>query len=160
MDTVAQAPTFKTPRSIPSLTRGVTSKYRQDTAGLLKLRLEQHLSYDQIALLTGLSKGTVYDRLIWVEKLVKDPEQLTAYESQRPKLLSGVEAALLAELTNPDKVEKASLNNVAYAFGQIHQARRLEQDKSTSNIGIHAELVESLCRGKVEDTQEDDSVDV
>ena len=34
------------------------------------------------------------------------------------------------------KVQKASLNNVAYAFSQIHTARRLEEDKSTSNQSV------------------------
>ena len=139
--------------------KGVTSIYGKDTNKLLKLRLEKHLTYDQISELTGMPKTTVYERLSWFEKLVKDPEQLQAYREQRGVLLSGVEAQLLTELANSDKLEKASLNNVAYAFGQIHMARRLEEGKSTSNLSVHATLIEMACAGKVEDAQGDDAID-
>ena len=143
----------------PPPEKGVTSIYGKDTNKLLKLRLEKHLTYDQIAELTGMPKTTVYERLSWFEKLVKDPEQLQAYREQRGVLLSGVEAQLLTELANSDKLEKASLNNVAYAFGQIHTARRLEEGKSTSNLSVHATLIEMVCAGKVEDSQGDDAID-
>jgi len=140
--------------------KGVTSIYGKDTNKLLKLRLEKHLTYDQISELTGMPKTTVYERLSWFEKLVKDPEQLQAYREQRGVLLSGVEAQLLTELANSDKLEKASLNNVAYAFGQIHMARRLEEGKSTSNLSIHALLIEVACAGKVEDAGDEEVIDV
>lgn len=43
---------------------------------------------------------------------------------------------MIASLADPEKLAKASLNNVAYAFQQVHTARRLEEGKSTENKSI------------------------
>ena len=126
------------------------------TDRLLKLRIEKRLSYGEIAALTGIPKPTVYDRLRWFEALIGDPEELKAYESSRGQILSAVEKRLVVDLADDERRAKASLNNVAYAFGQIHTARRLEEGKSTSNLSVHASLVEMVCAGKVEDHGDDD----
>ena len=49
----------------------------------------------------------------------------------------------------PDKLEKASLNNTAYALSQVHGALRLEQGQSTSNIS-YADALASLREAKTE----------
>ena len=127
------------------------------TDRLLKLRIEKRLSYGEIAALTGIPKPTVYDRLRWFEALIGDPDELKAYESSRGQILSAVEKKLVTDMANEERRAKASLNNTAYAFGQIHSARRLEEGKSTSNLSIHASLIEVACAGKVEDAQGDDA---
>ena len=43
---------------------------------------------------------------------------------------------LLERLVNDEVLEKASLNNVAYAFKQLFDSGRLELGKSTGNINI------------------------
>ena len=48
---------------------------------------------------------------------------------------------MLQDLSSEDKRAKASLNNVAYAFNQIHTARRLEEGKSTAGgVTVNIEL--------------------
>ena len=46
---------------------------------------------------------------------------------------------VLGKLMEEGKLKSASLNNVAYAFQQVMNARRLESGQSTSNIGISIE---------------------
>ena len=104
------------------------------TNKLLKMRLERCLSYGEIARITGLKKPTVYDRIGWIERIIADPAKLEAYRHNSSTILRGVEMGLVELLADPEKQQKASLNNVAYALGQVHQARRLEEDKSTSNV--------------------------
>lgn len=56
--------------------------------------------------------------------------------------MSAAEEQLIASLLDPDKIAKASLNNVAYAFQQIHTARRLEEGKSTENKSIISAMLD------------------
>ena len=41
---------------------------------------------------------------------------------------------MVQAMMDPESIAKASLNNRAYAFTQVHNARRLEEGKSTSNV--------------------------
>ena len=47
----------------------------------------------------------------------------------------------VASLTDPETLKKASLNNRAYAFTQVHQARRLEEGKSTENVNVLSKMI-------------------
>ena len=66
------------------------------------------------------------------------------------ELLSAAEFELLRKLVDAGKIEKASLNNMAYAFSQIHTARRLEDGKTTSNVGVAVEvrLAKALAKSR------------
>jgi len=64
-------------------------------------------------------------------------------------------AASHGEYDGEEKLKKASINNVAYAFQNIHNAKRLESGQSTSNIGIsiEAKLAKALDKAhKTDDT--------
>lgn len=58
------------------------------------------------------------------------------YEGKRLQILNAAEMLILKEIFDRRKLQKASLNNLAYAFSQIHNARRLEEGKSTANISL------------------------
>lgn len=72
-------------------------------------------------------------------KLLDKPEHVKAYTDNRTKVLEAVEGQLVGDLTDPERRKRASLNNVAYAFQQVHQARRLESNLSTENTDIHVQ---------------------
>jgi hypothetical protein len=57
-----------------------------------------------------------------------------------------MEWTLLRDMVDSDKRKRASLNNVAYAFQNIHNARRLESNQSTSNVAV--DIQERLRRAK------------
>jgi len=104
----------------------------------------QGMSYEAIGDYYGLTKQAIHEKLqgIW-EKL--DPEKLQAYQVNKIRLFEATEQEILSWLVKKDKFEKASLNNIAYAFTQVHQARRLEAGESTSNVALHS-IVEQLER--------------
>jgi hypothetical protein len=113
----------------------------------LKRAIELHLrgyTYQDIADKLGVAKSTVCEQMGSVFALL-DPDRQQAYEAHRIPILTAVEMRLVGALTDPAKIEKASLNNVAYAMTQVHQARRLEQGQSTANHALH-QLVEGLER--------------
>ncbi|MBI3129497.1 MAG: hypothetical protein HYZ11_17960 [Candidatus Tectomicrobia bacterium] len=101
-------------------------------------------THQKVADLYGVSRQAITQKVKGLWELL-DPERLEAYEANRAKLLSGVEADLLELFGNRSKREKATLGNVAYAFTQIHQARRLEGGESTANFSLRA-VVEAVNR--------------
>ena len=91
----------------------------------------------EIALQLGISKQAVSQRLKGLMGQL-DGDKLDAYREHRVAALESLEEQLLSELVNPDRIQKATLGNVAYAFTQVHNARRLEAGESTQNIGLAA----------------------
>jgi len=68
--------------------------------------------------------------LAWVQS----PEIIEQYQNSRANLLTSAELQMVQAMMDPESIAKASLNNRAYAFTQVHNARRLEEGKSTSNV--------------------------
>jgi predicted DNA-binding protein YlxM (UPF0122 family) len=104
-----------------------------DPVKAYQLRVNHRLSYQDIADHFGVEKSSVIQRLQRFSSLLQNQEDKTAFENIRTQALTTIEEQLMASLSDPDKLAKASLNNVAYAFQQIHTARRLEEEKSTAN---------------------------
>ena len=106
-----------------------------------KLRVQHGLSYSQIAEATGQPKASIHRALVDLCRLIDDPERLQHFQDVKPKLLSAVEERLIASLVDEEALTKASLNNRAYAFTQVFNARRLETGQSTQNTSILGTLI-------------------
>ena len=111
------------------LVKPVDTKNKITTSDILQLKL-QGMNLTEIGDKFGISKQAVSQRIKGVFKLL-DNESLEAYQANKVKILTAVERALIDNLVNKDKLKQASLNNVAYAFGQINNAKRLEQGQPT-----------------------------
>lgn len=110
-----------------------------DVNKAVELRLVRGLTYQEIADKLGVPKTTVFDRVSKILGLLDNPELNKSYANNRVEALNAAERVIFANLTDPAKLEKASLNNVAYAFQQIHNARRLEAGLATENVDIHGQ---------------------
>ena len=118
-----------------------------DVSVALKLRLVNKLTYSEIADKMGCCKQTVHAAIKRFEQIIgNQPEELDAYRQRKAELLEAAELQLLEKITDPETIQKASLNNAAYTFAQLHNAGRLERGKSTSNIDIKhtVEEIEAL----------------
>jgi len=125
---------------------------RLDVAQVWKLRVVNRLSLAEIARSLGVAKSTVHAALQRLQKLVPDPDLVKAYEEVRPTLLTAVEYRLIGSLMDEETLQKASLNNRAYAFQQVFNARRLELGESTENVSLLSKLVESAHATLFKDT--------
>ena len=133
--------------------RVITNPTRQkiDVAKALKLRLQGN-TLEEIGKVFDCSRAAVHEALQRFEAFTSKAEAgtLTAYSEHRAELFNVVEHHLTASLLDPDAMQKASLNNRAYALKVIHEARRLETGQSTGNISILASLVtraeENICK--------------
>ena len=131
--------------------RGTNQRPRWNVKEAIALRLKG-MTYQQIADKYGVHPSTIHEQLQGVFALI-DPQRLEAYQDYRTTILSAVELAILDLLTDKDKREKASLNNVAYTFTQLHQARRLESGQSTQNLALH-QIVEAMERERKKEPKE------
>ena len=115
-----------------------------NTAKALELRFKG-LTYEQIGAALDpeqpYTPQTVQGHLQRFQRFIENPQDITAFESSRSQLLSAMEFELLRSLADETCLSKASLNNRAYAFQQIFNARRLESGKSTENLGVLGKLV-------------------
>ena len=111
------------------LTNYVDKPKTATTTELLQLKL-QGLSLEEIGNKYGITRQAVSKRIKGVFKLL-DNESLEAYQANKVKILTAVEKTLIDNLCKPAKLKQASLNNLAYGFTQINNAKRLEQGQPT-----------------------------
>lgn len=107
-----------------------------DLGEALKLRLVNKLTFDEIAKRFNCHKSAVHAALSRFTKILKEPGELEAYSKYKADLLNSAELTLLEKVMDTETIEKASLNNAAYAFTALHNAGRLERGKSTQNVDI------------------------
>jgi predicted DNA-binding protein YlxM (UPF0122 family) len=128
----------------------------------LQLRYINKLTYQQIADKFGVTKQAIEQRLSAFKDKFGESEEIQLYDTNRTGLLTLAEQGLLTRILDPSKLEKATINNLAYAFQQVFNARRLEEGKSTANLhGIYG-LVLQLDRDerKAVKSNEDEVIDV
>ena len=101
---------------------------------VIELRIKG-FTHEEIGQHFGVSRQAITKRLKGIFKLI-DGGKLEAYRQHRVSILEGLEIEVLSELSKPDKLQKASANNLAYVLTSIHNARRLEAGESTENVGL------------------------
>lgn len=102
----------------------------------LKLRLENKLSYGQIAKLMGVSKQAVEARLSKLLRLLENFGLIEDYENLRGNILTSAEMELLYRLLDPEKLDKAGIGEISRALSHIVNHRRLSTGQTTQNIGV------------------------
>jgi hypothetical protein len=118
-----------------------TSPTRIDPLQVYQLRVTARLSYPQIAKQLDCSVAGAYYAFRRLADLGHATADYVAYTSAKAQLLSSAEEGLLASLLDPASIDKASLNNRAYAFKAVHEALRLERELSTQNISSKMSLL-------------------
>lgn len=109
-------------------------KTKIDLAKALDLRYRHRLSVKEIAEYFGVVPSSVTARLHAYLKHLPNLQEVRALDSIRPDIIKGTLLKNLASLSDPAKLKRASLNNVAYSAGQLHNMLRLEEGKSTQNV--------------------------
>lgn len=99
---------------------------------VLELRAKK-VPVPAIAASVGLSTRAVELRISKLRNYLQSVDKLEAWEANKANLLSAAQHELLKSMMREDKLDKASVNNLAYAFQQIHTATRLERNQATAN---------------------------
>ena len=112
-----------------------------DPIKAFKLRYTNHLTFQEIADYFGVKNSSIQQALQRLSALVHTPAETEEYNAVKPALLGTVEHHLLASLTDPEKLAKASLHNVAFAFEKVATQLRLEKGQSTSNVSFLSKVI-------------------
>ena len=114
------------------------------TIAVLDLRLNDRLSYQQIADIYGKSKSTIHS-LLKPFRHLDEGERIEAFQKHKRKVFDGAVLRALTLAFEPGRVKKASSGNFFYGAMQLNQMSRLEADQSTANLAIH-QIVEAIER--------------
>lgn len=120
------------PRKIRAGFNGKIKKYTPKIVQELALGIKQ----DQIARKYEVSQKTVSRINQEFSQIFELLPKIEDYQEVRDKLLTATEFNALRSVNNKDKLEKASLIQVASTFEKIYKCRRLEQGLSTDNQSI------------------------
>ncbi len=107
-----------------------------DLEKALRYRLVHGLSYAEIGARFGVGKSAVKQRLNRFTAFIEAPDAIAGYRNFKADILESVELKLAASLMDPAKLEKASLNNVAYSIRQVSDILRLEKGLATSRTSL------------------------
>lgn len=111
-----------------------TEPNRIDVTKAFELRFKNKLSFQQIADIFQVSKQAVKERIDKFTKFIPDIDELETYRINKADILEAVQLKHVEALHDPERIKKASLNNVAFAFKEVNNAIRLERDEPTQNI--------------------------
>ena len=129
------------PESTPLAVSETESRQPVNLLKAYKLRVQHGLSYQEIADRLDQPKASIHRALVDLCRMIDDPGRLQVYTDARAGLLSVTEERMIASLMDEEAISKASLNNRAYAFTQVFNARRLEAGQSTANTSVLASLI-------------------
>lgn len=100
---------------------------------LLECKLK-NMPVAQAARAAKLPVSTAQRALERYASWIEDIKDIQDFEGMRTQILTAHEMRLLESMMATEKLEKASVNNVAYALRQVHDMRRLHQGLSTANV--------------------------
>lgn len=111
---------------------------RIDVMKAFKLRVENELTYQQIADLFKVSPAAVHERLKPILKFIDNPDIHNLYRANKATIAESVQYQYLEALLDTERMKKASANNMGYVVQVLDNMIRLEQNKPTSNVAVHA----------------------
>jgi len=133
-------------------------KKRRDVDYIKALDLYlEGMSITDICKFIGITRKTFYDKFNPIIKLIKDKDIIRSFNDKRSLILDTLELTLLDNMGKKDKIDKASINNLAYAFDKIYNASRLEKNLSTSNTLIKQETFVKTVGDIIKDKRDKDN---
>jgi len=118
---------------------------RVNKSEAVKLRIENGLTYQEIAKLQGVSAPAVFNS---IKDLLPD-DDTREYINSRAEIFAKAQC-LIAKTLNGSCIQMAGLGERTNALVKLHAAERLERGQTTANLGtgivLSAPLQESLDR--------------
>ena len=102
----------------------------------VKMRFLNGNTFPEIAKYFKVSTQAAEQALKPFKNLIADKNILKTYQENYSAILRNSNMRLMEAMHDPEKIQGASLNNVAYAFNTVANHLRLEENKSTDNVGF------------------------
>lgn len=115
-----------------------------DAARALILHEEKGLSYEEIGKIYGVDKRTVGRAIRPLRELfglVGNGRASTEWRSIESKVLDTIRTMVSERMLDDEKLDAASLRDLAFVYREIFQAHRLIEGKSTENVSLRSAMV-------------------
>lgn len=129
---------MRTKTTIPA-----TREPKIDTATALRLRVEERLTYREIAERLGCNESAVRQRLARWLTLTADPDDLAYYRAQRSAIFDSLESTIVRELWSEIIAHKVCAGDLIRGLEVVAKHGRLIAGASTENVSV---LVQSLTK--------------
>ena len=116
-----------------------------DPSAALKLKIDHHLSYSQIAAIQGVTKQAIHQR---IKNLLPIPET-KVWQDHRADILANLQLRLLSFIDD-EKLKKTPVGSLVLAACQLYDKERIEKGLSTANLSVLMSDIEAI-RGKDKD---------
>lgn len=120
-----------------------------DVGKAVSLRLKNHLSYEAIGKIMGVTKQCIQQRIQTHIELFDDPELSQAYTENKERIMASAESRFLVAALDKEKMDQASSLQCVTAVGILYDKQRLERGLSTDNISIRS--VHGQIQAKLKD---------
>lgn len=94
------------------------------------------LTREEISAATKVPPNTVMHITNELAGIINELNRAEEYRTHRKDLLDLLHGRLLKSMLSPEKMEKATVNQLAYASSEVHKQSRLEHGLSTSNNAV------------------------
>lgn len=124
------------PKGVTRRATNLSSRERKE----IMVQLAENIPHAAIAAQFGISDSTVASIRNEFSQIFKSLGKVEPYRKVKADLFDATELELLKSLNDSDKLERASLNQVAYSLQVVHNAGRLEKNLSTANVNVNTYL--------------------
>jgi hypothetical protein len=135
----------QTPDVVTPPLASVLPKWSTEEA--LRLRLQNRFTLQQIADHFGLrDRRVVHKRLRRFLRMLGEQGQVEAFREQEAGILDSARLRVMVELLDEGRLKKATPQQLTIAYGILFDKMRLLRGLSTSNMSLHASIIEEANR--------------
>lgn len=106
----------------------------------------RNVGLTDVAKAAGLPISTTRDIIERFKPVFKNLERADDYRSIKAQLLSAAQLTALESAFSGNKLSKAGFLSTIQAFDILNKAERLENNQTTSNIGVGIKSTITLCQ--------------
>lgn len=92
----------------------------------------------------GVEASSVTRLLAQYSGLMQELENVERFRDGKADLLDAAQLRVLKSLVDASKLDKASLNQVAYAMDVLYKSNRLERNQSTANVSTRHQFTTTV----------------
>ena len=125
-----------------------------DLGKAIKLRLVNHLSYDQIGSMLKVAGSTIRTGVAQLEALLDNPALVSAFKDNEAEVIDSARMLALQavgeQLSDPKRRKKLDISRLTMLFGVLFDRQRLIRGQSTANIKQLSMLITDAHRQRSE----------
>lgn len=105
-----------------------------DVSKAIELHIVTGLSYAAIGRIFGVSKQAVRTAIVKFKKILKPQTEIDTYVKHKEGILNSTEMEMILDINCPEKRQKSTVGNAAYALMQVNKVKQLHTNQPTEIV--------------------------